>query len=126
MRTDTVRRFHPADHADELVFRDPMMTNLAKFLLHTEPLIFFVPTDNESEAHYLCAILNAPSVSDLVINYAENTQIGTHIFDYVRIPKFDPEKEVHLFLSQISKAAHNQTIAVEEAMQRIDQLVAKI
>ena len=88
--------------------------------------IFFVPTENEEEAHYLCAMLNAPSVEELVMNYAENTQIGTHIFDYVRIPRFDSANHTHCVLSQISKDAHEHRISAEEARDRIEQVIAKL
>lgn len=88
--------------------------------------VYFVPTEDEMEAHYLCAVLNAPSVEELVMNYAENTQIGTHIFDYVRIPRFDPANPVHTLLSRLSKSAHENRISVENTRQEIDRVIAAI
>lgn len=88
--------------------------------------IFFVPTDDEKEAYYLCAVLNSPSVEEIVMNYAENTQIGTHIFDYVRIPKFDPGNQIHMKMSTISKSAHEKIITAEAARQGIEEIIASI
>lgn len=85
--------------------------------------IYFVPTDTEEEAHYLCAVLNATAIEKIVLNYAESTQIGTHIFDYVHIPVFNDKNPQHLELSELSKAAHQGKITAEVAIAKIDDLI---
>ena len=86
--------------------------------------IYFVPTETEDEAHYLCAILNATAIENIVLNYAENTQIGTHIFDYIDIPMFDRKDQRHMKLSTISKGAHSGKLTAQEAIRQVDTILA--
>ena len=81
--------------------------------------IYFVGLDSEGEAYYLCAVLNAPVVTEIVLNYAESTQIGTHIFDYINIPRYDPNNPDHKRMADISKAAHQSIISPAEAIDEI-------
>ena len=88
--------------------------------------IYFVPLYDEAEAYYLCGMLNTSIVNEIVLNYAESTQIGTHIFDYVNIPKYDPMDAVHPQISAISKNAHLGLISATEAKVALDVLLHKI
>lgn len=87
--------------------------------------IYFVPTDTAEEAHYLCAILNATAIERIVLSYAESTQIGTHIFDYVHIPIFNDKNPQHLKLAELSRAAHQGTITANTAIAQIDDLIKR-
>lgn len=42
------------------------------------------------------------------------TQISTHVLDYVKIPKYNPENENHIKLAQLSKMAHELAEVEEE------------
>ncbi|WP_157049104.1 Eco57I restriction-modification methylase domain-containing protein [Syntrophomonas palmitatica] len=88
--------------------------------------LYFVPLDNEQEAHYLCAFLNAPQVADFIHGYVENTQIGTHITEYLDIPKFNAKRKTHIQLSEISQNAHQGAIDSEEAVSRIEVIVKRV
>jgi methylase of polypeptide subunit release factors len=68
----------------------------------------FIPTDNESEAHYLCAIINSKPVRDFIKSFSSAGRgFGTpSVMEHVAIPKFDPENPLHQKLAEISKKCH--------------------
>jgi len=68
----------------------------------------FFATDNESEAHYLCAIINSKPVRDFIKSFSSAGRgFGTpSVMEHVGIPKFDPKNKLHQKLSEISKKCH--------------------
>lgn len=68
----------------------------------------FFPSNNEQEAHYLCAILNSKPVRELIKSFSSAGRgFGTpSVMNHVGIPKFDPENELHQKLAQLSKTLH--------------------
>jgi hypothetical protein len=68
----------------------------------------FFATDNESEAHYLCAIINSKPVRDFIKSFSSAGRgFGTpSVMEHVGIPKFDPQNPLHQKLSEISKKCH--------------------
>jgi hypothetical protein len=78
--------------------------------------LFFVPSDSEDEAHYLCAVLNSDLVKTLIESYVVETQVATHVMEYVKIPRFQPHDPKHRRLAELSKKAHNVSgkLAIEE------------
>jgi len=64
--------------------------------------------NNESEAHYLCAIINSKPVRDFIKSFSSAGRgFGTpSVMKYVGIPKFDPKNPLHQKLSEISKKCH--------------------
>jgi hypothetical protein len=85
--------------------------------------IYFIPIDKREEALYLCAFLNASAVEDFIMGYAENTQIGTHITDYLHIPAFNPKNRYHKRLVQVAEDAMQGTITVEKARKEADKII---
>ncbi|MCS7206049.1 MAG: N-6 DNA methylase [Leptospiraceae bacterium] len=69
----------------------------------------FIPTDNEDEAHYLCAILNSKPVRDFIKSYSSAGRgFGSpSVMEYVGIPKFDSQNPLHKKLSENSKKCHD-------------------
>ncbi len=67
-----------------------------------------IPTDNESEAHYLCAIINSNPVRDFIKSFSSAGRgFGTpSVMEHVGIPKFDPKNPLHQKLAEISKKCH--------------------
>jgi len=88
--------------------------------------IYFIPLENEEEAKYLCTYLNATIIEALVLGYAETTQIGTHITDYVSIPKYSAENENHKELSLIYDRVIAEKTSISEARHESSILVVKI
>jgi SAM-dependent methyltransferase len=76
----------------------------------------FIPTDNELEAHYLCAIINSKPVRDFVKSFSSAGRgFGTpSVMEHIGIPKFDPKNELHLKLAEISKKCHQLKVEGKE------------
>ncbi|PJF27313.1 MAG: hypothetical protein CUN52_14690, partial [Phototrophicales bacterium] len=72
------------------------------------------------EAHYLCAILNAPCVNTAIKAYQSQglfgeRDIGRTPFEACAIPPFDPQNPDHLELARLSKEAHEATLFIRTA-----------
>jgi hypothetical protein len=86
--------------------------------LHETPFGYktFIPTDTtsffpcmiESEAHYLCAIINSNPVREFIKSFSSAGRgFGTpSIMQHVGIDTFNPENELHQKLADISKKCH--------------------
>jgi len=93
----------------------------------------FIPTDNESEAHYLCAFVNSRPVRDFIKSFsAAGRGFGTpSVMEHVGIPKFDPTNPLHQKLSEISKNCHKlKADGKDEEIEKLervnDELVKKL
>lgn len=66
-------------------------------------------------------MLNSSISRYIVRSYAVQTQISTHVLDYVKIPKYNPENENHIKLAQLSKTAHELAIIgkIEEYAEKV-------
>jgi len=69
------------------------------------------------EAHYVCAILNAPIVAKYVIGSSDSRTFKIDID--IHIPEFDKDNPIHTRLSQLSKLAH-ENYNNNEIMSRLD------
>jgi len=107
---------------------------LGRKIILPEHVLAFIPTDNEDEAHYLCAILNS-SIADLILrSIAGGTKsFGTPkiIEDTLNLKKYDTTNKHHTKLATLSKKAHNlaqqnQTDKLEKVEQEIDKTVAQL
>ena len=78
-----------------------------KTIIPLETVTFF-STDTESEAHYLCAIINSKPVRDFIKSFSSAGRgFGTpSVMEHVGIPKFDPKNPLHQRLAEISKQCH--------------------
>lgn len=68
----------------------------------------FFSTNFESEAHYLCAIINSNPVRDFIKSFSSAGRgFGTpSVMEHVGIQKFDPENPLHQKLAEISRKCH--------------------
>ncbi len=89
--------------------------------------LYFVPCASAEEAYYLCGFLNSPAVRAFVTGYVVDTQIATHITEYIDIPSYDPTNSLHLALSQITSAIslNRREATVEERMD-IEKIVERL
>jgi len=104
-----------------------------KMVVPTDTTSFF-PTDNEAEAHYLCAIINSTPVREFVKSYSSAGRgFGApSVMKYVGIPKFDPQNKIHAGLCKLSEKLHalvaaggaDKEVAKSEA--EVDRLVEKL
>jgi hypothetical protein len=67
------------------------------------------PGESEDEVHYLCALLNSLPAQFIVKGYGLETSISTHVFNYVRIVRFDINDKQHRALANNSEALHEAT-----------------
>ncbi|MGC8893498.1 MAG: Eco57I restriction-modification methylase domain-containing protein, partial [candidate division WOR-3 bacterium] len=93
----------------------------------------FFATDNESEAHYLCAIINSKPVRDFIKSFSSAGRgFGTpSVMEHVGIPKFDPKNPLHQKLAEISQRCHQLKIEgkekeIEKLEKENDGLVKKL
>jgi len=107
---------------------------LGEKLVLPENVLVFTPTDNEDEAHYICAIMNSSIVDLTLRSIAGGTKsFGTPkiIEDTLRIEKYDPKNPIHRKLAELSKRAHKLAEEGREEELRaiekeIDKLVAQL
>jgi type I restriction-modification system DNA methylase subunit len=78
-----------------------------KQIISLDTTVIF-PVENESEAHYLCAIINSKPVRDFIKSFSSAGRgFGTpSVMEHVGIPKFDPKNPLHQKLAEISKQCH--------------------
>ena len=74
---------------------------------------YYYQTKDNMEAHYLSAFLNAPYVNETIKPHQTRGQWGERDihrrpFEYVPIPRFDPEDEKHRKLAELSQACHGK------------------
>jgi hypothetical protein len=79
-----------------------------KTIIPTDTTSLFA-TEKESEAHYLCAILNSVPVGKFIKSYSSAGRgFGApSVMEHVRIPKFDPKNKTHRKLADISQKCHH-------------------
>jgi hypothetical protein len=92
-----------------------------------------ISTDSESEAHYLCAIINSKPVRDFIKSFSSAGRgFGTpSVMEHVGIPKFDPKNPLHQKLAEISKKCHQlkaegKEKEIEKLEKENDALVKKL
>jgi methylase of polypeptide subunit release factors len=88
-----------------------------------ESTTFFYETNNEMEAHYLCAILNSDIINDLIKPLQPRGTFGErHIqrrpFMFL-IPNFNEKDPKHLELARISKQCHDRLKSKQFARKRV-------
>jgi hypothetical protein len=80
-------------------------------LLIPDHKLYFASLSSESESHYLCGFLNAPPIRIWLGGFLLGKQIATSIFEYMKVPKFEPTNPLHIRIAEISKEAHKDRIA---------------
>ena len=108
-----------------------IMPNGEKKVLIPETKLVLVPFENPTEAHYLCACLSSVINRYLVKSYAVNTQIATHVLNYLKVPKFDEQNSIHNKLSDLSLIAHDYSRNknfdnFEDVADQIDETAGKL
>lgn len=89
-----------------------------------------IPTDNETEAHYICAIINSTLVRELIKSFSSPGRgFGSpSVMKYVPIPKFNLKDKMHIELANISKECHiaksqNQDKKIPLLENRINEII---
>lgn len=107
---------------------------LGEKMILPEHHLGFITTEDENEAHFICAVLNS-SVVDLVIRNVSGSPInfGTPkiVENTIKIPKFDANNENHSKLAELSEKAHEIALKEEaaelrEVEEEIDRKMANL
>jgi len=90
-----------------------------KMMIPTDTTAFF-HTQNESEAHYLCAVVNSAPVREFVRSYSSAGRgFGApSVMENVGIPTFNAKNRTHARLSELSKMLHKSKAQGNEAAVR--------
>lgn len=79
---------------------------------------------DKEEAHYVCAILNAPIVREFI--YSSSDTRSFKIRPPVFIPLFDIDNQKHIQLSELSYRAHELEADIDNILEEIDQIYLQI
>jgi len=91
--------------------------------------VTLVGVEDRIEAHYICALLNSVPFRYAAIAYSQagGKSFGTpHLLENVRIPKYDPQDEVHQRLAMLSEKAHAAELETDSMVEAIDETAASI
>jgi len=68
--------------------------------------IILIETRSLEEAYYITGILNSTIARSIIAVYTYELGQATHIIDTIKIPKFDPNNNLHKKIADLSKKAH--------------------
>jgi hypothetical protein len=92
-------------------------------MLVPEGKVNLVGLDSEDEAHYLCALLNAPLIKRAYQRMS--SQIGRPSRLPFALPPYDAARFTHRSLAAVSRAAHAEPISAERVNALLDWLLAR-
>ena len=82
-----------------------------------EAKTYFYETDDETEAHYICAVLNSPTINEMIKPLQPRGLYGER--DIHRrpfmfpIPRFNPNDHIHTKLAKLGKICHEKVSKVK-------------
>lgn len=95
--------------------------------------LYFAGFNNMEEAHFLCAFINSPSARKWLGGFLLGKQIGTTIFEFMKVPRFEPGNAQHQRLAEISIQAHekrenqkNKELLHHDKEKELEELLSKI
>ena len=93
--------------------------------------VLMLGLENVDEAHYICGIINAIDIVNIIDGYAVSTNRGVDVLKYLAIPKFDVHKQTHRDIAMYSKTIHeqfklNSNADVSGLEQQLNTVVRKI
>jgi len=92
--------------------------------------LMLIACASRREAHYLAGVLSASVVVDHIHSRMVSTQISPSIVRGIAVPRFDPENEAHLSISEICDSGHfalsHGDPVGAEAVVRLDRLVSSL
>lgn len=103
-------------------------THLGKKVVVPDHTVVAISLENESEAHYVCAMLNSSPSQFIVVGYVV-LHPSPHILKNIKIPKYDPKNDLHQELVRLSEQCHEKVaigITVSDLEDQIDELTAEL
>ena len=85
-----------------------------------------IATENEDEAHFLCAVINSSPVREFIKTYSSAGRgFGApSVMTHVGIPRFQPKRKIHHDIAQLSKTLHH--LKKEQELDEIAQLEKEV
>jgi hypothetical protein len=101
---------------------------LGKKIVVPDHTVVAVSLDSESEAHYICAVLNSTPAQFVIRGYVV-LHPSPHVLKNISIPKYIEDNESHVNLSQLSKTCHEKIAAgidITDSEEQIDELADEL
>ena len=76
--------------------------------------LYFATCQSEMEAHYLCGFLNSSPVRNWLGGFLLKKQIGTSIFEHMRLPRYSSRSAACRAIANISRVAHGERVKSRE------------
>ena len=70
--------------------------------------VLMLGLDNVAEAYYVCGIINAKDIVEVIDGYAISTNRGVDVLKYLAIPKFESDNPTHQSVSNLSEQIHSK------------------
>ena len=107
------------EQQDASAFRCAVLSDDPKSQLPNKTMVpdhklYFADLETKEEAHFLCAYLNSHPVRTWLGGFLHGKQIGTSIFEFMRVPRFDPDNPDHRRLAAISSEAHRMRVGTRD------------
>lgn len=104
---------------------------LGKKLVLAEHVLYFIPSNREKEAHYICAVLNSSLIKKNLTGLSSKGKSGLSgsIVGKIKLDKFNPKNSIHQKLARLSKRAHHlaeKNQSLDEVKIQIDRLVEEL
>ena len=103
---------------------------LGKKILLPEHIMSFIPSNNQQEAHYICAILNSSLIRKLLPTLSQKgkSALSGTIIKKIKLNRFSSKNNIHIELANLSIVAHKLAKEDNEAQlkdieTRIDEIV---
>ena len=126
------------EQQDPKKFRAAIISNeedsiIPNKLLIPDHKLYFTSMDDENEAHYLCGFLNSRPVRTWLGGFLLGKQIGTTVFEFMKVPKFKPNNESFVKIAEISKKHHvlrkeiiNKKYLIDSEEELLERIVENI
>lgn len=100
---------------------------LGEKLVIPDHKLYFVPIDNEEEAAYLTALLNAPVVTHAINAYAAQLSLGVSVVEYLNIPPYDGAHPAHRRMAELAQQiTHEGRPVARDELLELDALVGQL
>ena len=70
--------------------------------------VLMLGLESAAEAYYVCGIINAKDIVEIIDGYAISTNRGVDVLKYLAIPKFESDNPTHQSISNLSEQIHSK------------------
>jgi hypothetical protein len=108
-------------------FRAAVVTEAADSIVPNKVIVpdhkvYLVSVCSLDEAHYICAFLNSHPVRTWLGGFLIGKQIGTAIFEYMHVPRYNAQDPGHQRLVEISVTVHRERLGTKSKKYLSDKL----